>query len=79
MGRKDPELPPLPPLWAPNYSAQVIHRLFPVLEAFGDISRLWQNKHYAWFCGNELDEAEELPRLPEEFARVKEIMDNLFE
>jgi hypothetical protein len=40
---------------------------------------LWQNKHYAWFCGNELDEAEELPRLPEEFARVKEIMDNLFE
>jgi len=79
MRHKPSELSTLPPSWASNYSAQIVHRLLPILQAVDDLSKSWQNEHYAWLCGNELDEGEAEPQLPEEFLTVKKLLNKLLE
>jgi hypothetical protein len=44
-----------------------------------DLSKSWQNEHYAWLCGNELDEGEAGPELPGEFLTVKKLLNKLLE
>ena len=79
MRHKPSELSTLPPSWASNYTAQIVHRLLPILQAVDDLSKSWQNEHYAWLCGNELDEGEAEPELPEEFVKVKKLLQRLLE
>lgn len=78
MGRAA-ELPILPPIWAPNYFDQAIHRIIPILIAFDEISQEWQQMNHSWLSGNDLDEGEPEPKLPDEFGKVREMLNKLFE